>query len=113
MFTLTTGVTRFGELSVENVRPGPVLVVCDGVGMAYTGRPFASYLCLSADAERLDRLRGPVGLSAEISFLVSLALPWGSGEPPACGDASVFAPGRAIVVGHTQATFRFARRCSV
>ena len=34
VFTLTTGVTGFGELSVGNVRPGPVLIVRDGVGMA-------------------------------------------------------------------------------
>ena len=27
---------------VESVRPGPVLVVRDGVGMAYMGRPFSS-----------------------------------------------------------------------
>ena len=32
--------------SVGNVRPGPVLVVRDGVGMTYMGHPFASYLCL-------------------------------------------------------------------
>ena len=81
--------------------------------MAYMGRPFTSYLCLGVDTERFDRLRGPVGIPVEISFLVSLGLSWGSGEPPACGDASVFAPGRAIVVGHTQATFCLARRRSV
>ena len=28
-------------------------------------------------------------------------LAWGSGELSACGDASVFLPSRAIVVGHT------------
>ena len=71
MFTLTTGVTGLGELQSENVRPGPVLVVHDGVGMAYMGCPFASYLCLGVDTERFDRLRGPVGLPAEILFLVS------------------------------------------
>ena len=38
---------------VGNVRPGPVLVVRDGVGMAYIGCPFASYLCLGVDTERL------------------------------------------------------------
>ena len=43
MFTLMTGVAGLGELSVGNVRPGPVLVVRDGVGVAYMGRPFASY----------------------------------------------------------------------
>ena len=37
-----------------------MLVVCDGVGMAYMGHPFASYLCLGVDTERLDRLRGSV-----------------------------------------------------
>ena len=31
---------------VGNVRPGPVLVVRDGVGMAFMGHPFAPYLCL-------------------------------------------------------------------
>ena len=87
-----------------------MLVVRDGVGMAYMGHPFTSYLCLRVDTERFNRLRGPVGLPAETLFLVSPGLSWGSGEPPACGDASVFAPGRAIVVGHTQATFRLARR---
>ena len=51
VFTLTTRVTGFGELSIRNVRPGPVLIVRDGVGMAYMGRPFASYLCLGADTE--------------------------------------------------------------
>ena len=51
-----------------------MLVARDGVGMAYMGRPFASYPCLGVDTERLDRLRGPVGLLAEISLLVSLGL---------------------------------------
>ena len=31
---------------VRNVQPRPVLVVRDGVGMAYMGRPFAPYLSL-------------------------------------------------------------------
>ena len=78
--------------------------------MAYMGRPFASYLCLGVYIEQFDRLRGLVGLPVEILFLVSLGLAWGSGEPPACGDASVFAPGRAIVVGHTQATSHLTKR---
>ena len=68
VFTLRTGVAGLGELSVGNVRSGPVLVVRDGVGMAYMAHPFASYLCPGVDTERLDRLRGPVGLPAEISF---------------------------------------------
>ena len=94
MFTLTTRVTGLGEpqseksdwdlddlsdgvrrASVRNVRSGPVLVVCDRVGVAYMGRPFASLpvsRCLSL----------PV-------VLVPLGLAWGSGEPPACGGASV------------------------
>ena len=37
--------------SVGNVRPGPVLVVRDGVSMAYMGRPFAPYLFLSVYPE--------------------------------------------------------------
>ena len=78
--------------SVGNVQPGPVLIVRDRVGMAYMGHPFASYLCPDVDTERLDRLRGPVGLPVEISFLVSPGLSWGSGEPPTCGGASVPVP---------------------
>jgi hypothetical protein len=72
--------------------------------MAYMGRPFASYMCLSVYPERFDRLRGSVGLPVEISFLVSL---------PARGDASVFVPGCAIVVGHTPAMLRFTKGRSV
>ena len=78
--------------SVGNVQPGPVLVVRDGVGMAYMGRPFTSYLCPGVYPERFDRLRGPVGLPAEISFLVSPGLSWGSGKPLVCGGASVPMP---------------------
>ena len=60
--------------------------------MARIGRPFASYLCLRVYPERLDQLGGSVGLPAEISFLVSPSPAWGSGEPPACGEASVPVP---------------------
>ena len=38
---------RVWKASVGNVRSGPMLVVRDGVGMAYMGHPFASYLSLS------------------------------------------------------------------
>ena len=69
-----------------------MLVVRDGVGMAYMGRPFASYLCLGVDTERLDQLRGSVGLLVEILFLVSPGLSWGSGEPPVCDGVSVPMP---------------------
>ena len=34
------------KATVGNVRPGPMLIVRDGVGMAYMGCPFASYLSL-------------------------------------------------------------------
>ena len=97
MFTLTTRVTGLGEpqseksdwdsddLSdgvqralVENVQPGPVLVIHDGVGVAYMGRPFASL---------------PVSRCLSLPIvLVPLGLAWGSGEPPACGGALVLAP---------------------
>ena len=92
VFTSVTGVTGLGELQSENVRLGPMLIVRDGVGMAYMRRPFTFYLCLGVDTERFDRLRGPVGIPVEISFLVSLGLSWGSGEPPTCGGASIPVP---------------------
>ena len=66
-----------------------MFVVRDEVGMAYMGRPFASYLCLGVYPEQFDRLGGTVGLPMEISFFVSLGLAWGGGEPPVCGGASV------------------------
>ena len=37
-----------------------MLVVRDGVGMAYMERPFAPYLSLGVYPERFDRLRGPM-----------------------------------------------------
>ena len=73
--------------------------------MAYMGHPFASYLRLGVDTKQFDRLRGPVGLPAEILFLVSPGPSWGSGELPAHGDALVFMPGHALVVGHTPTCF--------
>ena len=54
---LSDGVRR---ASVGNVRPGPALVVRDGVGMAYMGRPFASYplrLTKPREQNRADPLR--------------------------------------------------------
>ena len=74
MFTLTTGVTGLRELQSKTFDRDPCLSFHDRVGMAYMGRPFASYLCLRVDTERFDRLRGPVGLPTEISFLVSPGL---------------------------------------
>ena len=74
MFTLTTRVTGLRELQSEMSDQDPCSFVHDRVGMAYMGRPFASYLCLGVYPERFDRLGESVGLSAEISFLVSLGL---------------------------------------
>ena len=80
MFTLTTRVTGLGEpqskksdwdlddlsdgvqrASVGDVRSGPMLIVRDGVGVAYMGRPFASLpviRCLP-----LPVIRVPLGLA--------------------------------------------------
>ena len=60
VFTLTTGVRGLGELSVRNIQPGPVLVVRDGVGMAYMGRPFAPYLSLGVFLSRSINLGSPM-----------------------------------------------------
>ena len=69
---LSDGVRR---ASIENIRPGLVLVVHDGVGVAYMGHPFASLPVIRC-------------LSLPIIW-VPLGLAWGSGEPPARGGASV------------------------
>ena len=42
---------RARRASVKNVRPGPELIIRDGVGVAHMGRPFASYLCPGAYPE--------------------------------------------------------------
>ena len=100
MFTLTTGVAGLGELLVGNVRPGPVLIVRDGVGMAYMGHSFASYLCLCVYPERFDRLGGSVGLPAEISFF---GIPWpGLGRREAAHVQWRFGScaRRVVVMGH-------------
>ena len=49
--------------SVGNVRPEPMLVVRDEVGMAYMGRPFAPYLSIGVFPKPFDRLKKPDGLS--------------------------------------------------
>ena len=54
---LSDGVQR---ASVGNVRPGPALIVRDGVGMAYVGRPFASYLSLGVILSRSIDLGSPM-----------------------------------------------------
>ena len=58
--------------SVGDVRPRPMLIARDGVGMAHMGRPLASYLCPGVDTERLDRLRG-AGRSFGGDFVLGLA----------------------------------------
>ena len=40
-----------------------MLVVRDGVGVAYMGRPFAPFLSLSIFPEPFDRLKKPDGVS--------------------------------------------------
>ena len=63
MFYLDDWCDRARRALVRNVRPGPVLVVRDGVGMAYMGRPFAPYLSLGVFPKPFDRLKKPNGLS--------------------------------------------------
>ena len=60
-----------------------MLVIRDGVGMAYMGRPFAPYLSLGVYLERFDRLRGPNGLSRRRSrFGVFQVWPGEAGSHP-------------------------------
>ena len=92
VFTLTTGVMGARRASVGNVRPGPMLVVHDGVSMAHMRRPFASYLCFGVSPSDSIGSRGRLVSRRRFRFWVSLGLAWGSGELLACGGASVPMP---------------------
>ena len=71
-----------------------MLVVCDGVGMAYMGRPFAPYLSLGVFLSHSINLGSPMvspgGDPVVLGFFKSCL---GGGELPACGGALVLAPG--------------------
>ena len=113
MFTLMTGMTGLGELQSETSDRDPCSLFVTELAWPTWGIPSlptcVSVFILSDSIGSGDRLVS----QQRFRFLVSPVLAWGSREPPACGDALVFVPGHAIVVGHTQAMFRFARRRSV
>ena len=113
MFTLTTRVTGLGELQSETSDRDPCSSFVTESAWPTWGVPSlptcVSMFILSDSIGMGDRLVS----RRRLHFLVSPGLAWGRGEPPACGDALVFVPGRAIVVGHTQATFCLTRRHSV
>ena len=91
-----------------------MLVVRDGVGMAYMGRPFALYLSLGvflSHSINLGSLMVSPGGDSVVWVFPSPA--WGGGELPARGGALFFTPGHAVVVGHTQATSCLTRCRSV
>ena len=104
MFTLATGATGLGELQSEMSDRDPCSSFVTELAWPTWGIPSlptcVSVFILSDSIGSGDRLVS----WRSFHFLVS------GGKPPACGDASVFAPGHAIVVGHTQATFCLARR---
>ena len=110
----------FWRALVENVRPGPVLVVRHRVGMACMGHPFASYLSLGvfilSDSINLG-VRW--SLPTEILFLgfsrsglgkrKAARVRWRFGS---CARCAVVV-GRAVVVGHAQATSHPIRSRSI
>ena len=70
-----------------------MLVIRDGVGMAYMGHPFASYLSLGVFLGRLIDLGSPMVPPGGDSVVWVFPSPaWGGREPPARDDALVFAP---------------------
>ena len=71
-----------------------MLVVRDGVGMAYMGRPFAPYLPLGVFLSRLINLGSlMVSPSGDPVVWVFPSPVWGGGELPTRGGALVLAPG--------------------
>ena len=70
-----------------------MLVVRDGVGVAYMGRPFAPYLSLGVFLSYSIDLGSPmVSPGGDHVVWVFPSLAWGGGELPTRGDALVFAP---------------------
>jgi len=70
-----------------------MLVICDGVGVAYKQCPFTPYLSLGVFLSRLVALGSPMvspGGDPIVLFFPSPA--WGGGEPPTRGDTLVFVP---------------------
>ena len=79
-----------------------MLVVLDGVNMAYMGCPFAPYLPLGVFLSRSIDLGSPmVSLGRRSRSWAFPSAAWQGGGPPACGGALFLAPGHAVVVGHT------------
>ena len=70
-----------------------MLVVRDGVGVAYMGHPFAPYLSLDVFLSRSIDLGSPmVSPGGDLVVWVFPSPAWEGREPPAHGDALVFAP---------------------
>ena len=96
-----------------------MLIVRDGVDMAYMGHPFTSYPCLSVYPEQVDRLGGSVGLPVEISFFGLRRTGLGRREAAhvrwhfgSCAHHVVVVD-RAVVVGHGQTTSHLIRSYSI
>ena len=71
-----------------------MLVVCDGVGKAYMGCPFAPYLSLSVFLSHSINLGSPmVSPGGDPIVWVFQSPVWEGGEPPAHGGALFLAPG--------------------
>ena len=96
-----------------------MLVVRDGVGMAYMGYPFAPYLSLSVFLSRSIDFRKPDGLSWQRFCFGFLQVPPGEAEGRLCVVVLWFlfpscsSGWRAVVVGHTQAMSCLTRRRSI
>ena len=71
-----------------------MLIVHDGVGVAYMGRPFAPYLSLGVFflSRSIDLGSPMVSPGGDPIVWVFPSPTWGGGELPACGDALFFAP---------------------
>ena len=78
-----------------------MLVVHDGVSMAYMGRPFAPYLSLGVYPGHSIDLGSPMVSPGGDPILGFSKSRLGMRRAACCGDALVFMLGHAIVVGHT------------
>ena len=91
-----------------------MFVVRDGVGMAYMGCPFAPYLSLGIFLSCSIDLGSPMVSPGRRSHGWAFPSPTWEGEgAPVHGGALVVVPGRAVVVGYTQATSCLTRHRSV
>jgi len=99
VFTLMTGVTGLGELQSETSDRDPCSsFVTESAWPSWGIRSLPTCVLVWVLSDSID---SGGRLVSRRRFRFRSPLAWGSAELSTCGDASIFTPGHAIVVGYT------------